>query len=103
MQLFESLGEAIEKYCDNNSFCIDRVYYSYHVLAEKISGIRSLLKMNSPISGRAIGLVTNDDLETYAAIIAIWLEGNYYVPLNPQLPAERTAHMIRAGRRKSNY
>jgi D-alanine--poly(phosphoribitol) ligase subunit 1 len=95
MQLFESLGEAIEKYCDNNAFCIDGTYYSYYDLAEKISGIRTLLNMNSVKSGRSIGLVTNDDLETYAAIIAIWLEGNYYVPLSPQLPAERIAQMIR--------
>lgn len=95
MQLFERLGEAIEKYYENNAFCIDGVYYSYYDLAEKISGIRTLLNGNLVMSGKAIGLVTNDDLETYAAIIAIWMEGNYYVPLNPQLPAERTTDMIR--------
>ncbi len=95
MHLFENLGEAILKYGDNKAFCINGSYYSYHDLAEQISGIRILLNMNSYIPGKGIGIVTNDDLETYAAIIAIWLEGYYYVPLSPQMPAERNEHMIR--------
>jgi D-alanine--poly(phosphoribitol) ligase subunit 1 len=95
MLLFERLGEAIEKYRDNKAFCINGSYFSYHDLAEKISGIRILINRNSNIPGQAIGLVANDDLETYASILAIWMEGNYYVPLSPQLPTERTEHMIR--------
>ena len=40
-------------------------------------------------SNSKVGLVVNDDLETYASIIALWLEGCCYVPLHPNWPQER--------------
>ena len=36
-----------------------------------------------------VGLVINDDLETYASIIALWMDGDCYVPLHPNWPLER--------------
>jgi acyl-CoA synthetase (AMP-forming)/AMP-acid ligase II len=41
-----------------------------------------------------IGLVANDDIETYASIFAIWLEGFAYVPLHPHQPVERSLEII---------
>ena len=41
-----------------------------------------------------VGLVANDDIETYAAIIALWLEGKCYVPVNPETPAERNRNVL---------
>lgn len=42
-----------------------------------------------PFKNKNIGLVANDDIETYAAIFAIWMEGLAYVPLHPNQPADR--------------
>lgn len=95
MDLFESLGRAILKHENNQAFCINGLYYSYRDLAEKISAVRSFLNKHVDVSERGVGLVVNDDLETYAAAISIWLEGRYYVPLNLQTPAERNKQMIR--------
>jgi len=94
MDLFESLSQSISKYKHRPAFCINGNYYSYYDLAEKTTAIRIKLSCHADNHGKGVGLVCNDDLETYAAIIAVWLEGRYYVPLNPQTPAERNVHMI---------
>ncbi len=96
MDLFESLGQAILKHGDNQAFCINGFYYSYRDLAKKISAIRLLLSPYNDMPEKCVGLVVNDDLETYASIISIWLEGRYYVPLSLQTPVERNEYMIRS-------
>ncbi len=76
-----------------NSFCIADEFYSFKDLAVKVSSVRSELKSRT-IKGKNIGLVVNDDIETYASIIAIWLEGLAYVPLHPQQPIDRIEEII---------
>ena len=44
---------------------------------------------------RHIGLVANDDIETYASIFALWLEGKAYVPLHPNQPLDRCEEIIK--------
>ncbi len=39
-------------------------------------------------------MIANDDLETYAAIIALWLEGKAYVPMSPETPIDRNQSII---------
>jgi amino acid adenylation domain-containing protein len=41
-----------------------------------------------------VGLVINDDIETYASIFALWLAGYSYVPLHPGWPLERCIDII---------
>lgn len=78
-------------YSDRYAFFIDGQYYSYRELLCKISAIRKSLK---EITECCIGLVANDDLETYASIWALWLEGKCYVPLHPHQPIERCTDII---------
>src|SRR5882762_957521 len=94
MPFFSNLEEAILKNSNRKAFYINDTYYTYQELAEKISGLRRFLG-SLPLSEKNIGVVTNDDLETYAAILAIWFEGKTFVPINPQMPAERNENMIR--------
>lgn len=77
-----------EKYALRNAFCINEQFFSYQVLAEKISAIRTALA-SSKLFNKKVGLVINDDIETYASIFALWLEGYCYVPLHPNWPLER--------------
>lgn len=84
---------ASEKYADSNAFCINEVFYSYKQLGETISAIRASVK-ELRADNINVGLVANDDLETYAAIIALWLEGKCYVPVNPETPAERNRNVL---------
>lgn len=69
-------------------------FYSYKDLAKSISSIRQHISLHIPNGEKNIGLVANDDLETYASIIALWFEGKAYVPLNPNIPAERNKFII---------
>ena len=84
---------SIESYGNNHAFCIDGKFCNYTEFAQHISKIRKTLQY-SGISKTNIGLVVNDDLETYASIFAIWLEGYAYVPLHPQQPDERSMEII---------
>lgn len=53
-----------------------------------MSKVRSQLTKTN-YSNTKVGLVINDDLETYASVVALWLEGDCYVPLHPGWPLER--------------
>jgi D-alanine--poly(phosphoribitol) ligase subunit 1 len=88
------LLEAAEKFKNSNAFCINDHFYTYWEFVRVISAIRLALS-NEKIDGKNIGLVANDDLETYASIFAIWMEDYAYVPLHPQHPVERSLEIIR--------
>jgi amino acid adenylation domain-containing protein len=85
--------ECVEKFGDRNAFCINEKFYTYKEFAQRISTIRKALQ-SSEIKSKNIGLVANDDIDTYAAIFSIWLEGLAYVPLHPQQPIERSMEII---------
>ena len=87
-EILKTIQDSILVCSDKNAFCIDEKYYSYCQYGQCISKIREALK-KSKCHNNKVGLVINDDLETYAAIIALWLEGDCYVPLHPNWPLER--------------
>ena len=94
MNLLNELVASIVSGAGHPAFFIHGQYYSYANLEEKLSSIKNAIQLNTVESEKNIGIVTNDDLETYAAIIAIWLEGKAYVPLNPANPKERNESVI---------
>ncbi len=94
MQLVTSLQNSIKKYDNRNAFFINGIFYSYFNLAETISRIRKAVQLNTLESEKNIALVANDDLETYASIIALWFEGKAYVPLSPETPKDRNENII---------
>lgn len=79
---------SIKLFPTRKAFCIDEVFYTYEEFGQSVSKIRIALRQ-SIHSNSKVGLVINDDLETYASIIALWLEGECYVPLHPNWPLER--------------
>lgn len=89
-QLYNSLNANSDK----NAFFINGIYYSYAQLKEKVDNIRGIISINSKPNEKIIGLVANDDLETYASILALWFEGKAYVPLSPEAPVERNQIVI---------
>lgn len=76
-----------------DAFCINEEFYTYFQFTQSISKIRSALQTFRKES-KHIGLIVNDDIETYASIFAIWLEGCAYVPLHPMQPVERSQEII---------
>ncbi|WP_299252459.1 AMP-binding protein [uncultured Aquimarina sp.] len=94
MEFVKRLQESIEKHSDYNVLCINSTFYTYKEFAKEISKIRTTIVNTIEDSEKLIGLVTNDDLQTYASIVALWLEGKAYVPVNPEVPFERNAKVF---------
>lgn len=84
---------SIINFRNGNAFCINERFYTYAELSDYISAIRHNLKKQK-FNSKNIGLVVNDDIETYASIFAIWLDGYAYVPLHPQQPIDRSLEII---------
>jgi D-alanine--poly(phosphoribitol) ligase subunit 1 len=93
MKLIKEISESISKHSLRNAFFIDEVFYTYEDFAKSISGIRKLIQLTIPESEKNIGLVANNDLKTYASIVALWLEGKAFVPISPDAPADRNESM----------
>lgn len=88
------LISVISRFSERNAFCINEVFYTYKQFGEHISKIRLAIK-ELPLKDIHIGLVANDDLETYASIFALWLEGKTYIPLHPNQPLDRVEDIIK--------
>jgi D-alanine--poly(phosphoribitol) ligase subunit 1 len=85
---------AINRYPDKHAFCINETFYTYEQFGQQISRVRSVIK-DLPREELHIGLVVNDDIETYASIVAVWLEGKAYIPLHPNQPLDRWKEIIK--------
>lgn len=88
--ILKPLRHSIAEYANRNAFCIDGAFYTYRQLAERISAIRSVIR-NAEKDEYVWGIALHDDLNTYASIFALWMEGKAYVPLHPSWPQERVA------------
>ena len=86
--ILEKIINAVNTFSDHYAFCINEEQYTYLQFGQCVSKVRSKLKTTN-YQNTKVGLVINDDLETYASIIALWLEGDCYVPLHPNWPLER--------------
>ena len=84
----------IGQFPGKNAFCIRETFCTYSQFGQCISRIRPVIKDLSR-DDRHIGLVANDDIETYASIFALWLEGKAYVPLHPNQPLDRCEEIIK--------
>jgi amino acid adenylation domain-containing protein len=94
MEFINRLHKSITTNKHLNAFFIDSTFYTYNDLSKKISSIRKLIQDNIPETEKLIGLLTNDDLSTYATIIGLWFEGKAYVPINPQYPIDRNLEIL---------
>lgn len=92
-QILQPILDRINLSGNLNAFCINGELYTFKQFGENILKIRGILRQES-LKGKQIGLVANDDIETYASILAIWLEGLAYVPLHPHQPIDRTDDII---------
>lgn len=85
------LGDSFIRHAGRPAFCIGGKEHSYADLGEAVARIRSGIRRHVDDAESVVGVVANDDLLTYAALIALWAEGRAYLPLNPDAPEERNA------------
>lgn len=100
MDYIKKIAKSILKNHNNNALFIKDKYFSYKEFALRIGNVRQLIQNIIPDEEKLIGLVTNDDIHTYASIIALWLEGKAYVPVNPEFPVERNLEIFKLTKTK---
>lgn len=76
---------------DTLAFCIADKMYTYKQLFDYVEQIYCEIEN---VDDNLVGLYATDDIRTYASILALWLLGKTYVPLNPNQPKERHAEVI---------
>ena len=91
----EEIYKNLTEKATNNAVCIDDEYTTYGDLRHKVNGIRKAIRTKIPSEEKGIGLIVYSLPDTYAAIIAFWLEGKYYVPILPFAPVERNQEVVR--------
>lgn len=91
--ILANITNSIKKCSSNTAFFISGEYYTYQEFGQRISATRQYIKSVSD-SSAIWGLALHDDLNTYASIIALWMEGKCYVPLHPNWPKDRIDEII---------
>lgn len=95
MYILENLVNNFRKFPRRNAFFIQDQFYTYGAFEAKIAAIGQKIGTLTDPEEQYFGIITYDDLETYATIYALWFLGKAYVPLNPGNPAERNREIIR--------
>lgn len=89
--ILDPIRRSISEYSDRNAFCIAGQFYTYREFGIAVDRFREEFKM-MPESIRCIEI--NDNLNTYATIVALWFEGKAYAPLHPHQPKERNERIV---------
>lgn len=92
-EILNPVCDSIRNYPDRNAFYIQDEAYTYRQFAERISAIRGAIRA-AAVDEQIWGLAIQDNLDTYASIFALWMEGKCYVPLHPSWPSDRIASII---------
>ena len=83
----------MRRFPERHAFFIDGVGYTYRHLAERIDAIRCVIR-NKNNSEPVWAIAIHDDIDTYASIFSLWMEGKAYVPLHPNQPLERNLNIM---------
>jgi D-alanine--poly(phosphoribitol) ligase subunit 1 len=86
---------ACRVYKDRPAMVIGSAIYSYQTLLELVEGIMRLISARFPAE-RRIGVADQNDVYTYASILAINLLGKTHVPFNTRYPAIRNKSLSEA-------
>lgn len=86
---------SLSKYQNETAFCIGDKIYTYKDLSRKVACIQYEIELKQiEKENRVVGLICNNDIETYASIFALWFSGMAYVPISLKNPRERNSKII---------
>lgn len=89
--VLDPILHSLEEFASRDAFLISGIRYSYQQFGEAINARREDFKT---VKDSICALEIHDDLNTYASIVALWLEGKAYVPINPNHPEDRNRSII---------
>ena len=92
MDLLASIARAFREYPDRPALVAADGACTYRALEGIVGGIAAELRARR-VGGR-IGILTGDDLGTYASILAVLAVGAAYVPLNRKNPPARNSLIV---------
>ena len=93
LNFLKRIYDNFSLHAERNAFFIKGRYFTYRDLSSKISVIQANLLRDFP-GEKYAGVVLNDDLETYASILALWFSGMAFVPVNPMFPSDRNLSIL---------
>lgn len=94
MNILKDIVRSAGMYPGKTAFVIDGIAYSYKELFACVNGIHAFLDGREE---EVIGVVAENRIETYAAILAVLLSGKTYVILHPHYPDNRNNKIREAG------
>lgn len=87
--LYNHIHQNFERHADRTAFFIQEESFTYSQLKEKVDQVSGLLESLQLSPQEVVGVVTNDDLTTYASVVALWKNNLVYLPVHPKHPADR--------------
>jgi amino acid adenylation domain-containing protein len=77
------------------ALCIDDEFFTYRDLKFRTAKIVAhLTKLG--YQQQSIAVLLDDNIDTYAALLAIWYTGNIYIPIHPSYPPSRVKTIIQS-------
>lgn len=93
INISSALAENLVKYASEPAFFIDGRSYTYAEFSLKCDKYISHIRQNNH---KVISVYAIDDVDTYAAIIAIFISGRTFMPVHPENPEERSVFTMKA-------
>ncbi|MBL0043471.1 MAG: AMP-binding protein [Flavobacteriales bacterium] len=93
-ELFQTLSASLQTHERESAFLINGESFSYADLARSVSDKKAWIRTHLPAAEKIVGIIANDDLHTYASILALWSEGKAYLPIAPEAPLNRNEVII---------
>jgi D-alanine--poly(phosphoribitol) ligase subunit 1 len=94
--MLNKIRESIIKYPNRNSFCIKNRYYTYNELGIEMNKVfNSFYHIPCDANCKYIGVIINEDFQSYASCLSVLLAGFGYVPINPLNPIERNLEILK--------
>jgi amino acid adenylation domain-containing protein len=82
---------CVETHAAKSACVVEGVSYNYDTFGKRVLALAEEMER---LEGDAVGLYTENHVDTYAAIWAIWITGKHYVPIQTNAPTERNAHIL---------
>lgn len=93
--VFEYLLNSARKYPDKLAFADERSGYTFSQLLQTAQAAGSYLAQRYGCSNRPIAVAVERTAESIAAFMGVLACGNYYVPIDLQMPAQRMERILR--------